>query len=88
MGGHGQSFIDSQSLAPRRGGCCFVALHFQIQHPPAHRNRIVSHFHVLRSSLHVLQLVTDAGQIDTDAPEMQDVDRCVAGRPPLLVSGS
>ena len=35
-----------------------------------------------------LQAVGDAGQVDTDAPEMQDADRCVAGRPPLLVPGS
>ena len=35
-----------------------------------------------------LQAVHDAGGTDTDAPEMQDADRCVAGRPSLLVSRS
>ena len=29
-----------------------------------------------------LQAVEDAGEIDTDNPDMQDADRCVAERPP------
>jgi hypothetical protein len=35
-----------------------------------------------------LQAAGDSGEIDPDAPEMQDADRCVAGRPSLLVSRS
>ena len=35
-----------------------------------------------------LQAAIDGGQIDTDAPEMQDVDRCVAGRPWSMASRS
>ena len=30
-----------------------------------------------------LQAAVDTGEIDMDAPEMQDADRCVAGRPSL-----
>jgi len=33
-----------------------------------------------------LQAVDDAGEIDTDDPEMQDADRCVAERPSLPMS--
>jgi len=33
-----------------------------------------------------LQAAHDSGEIDADAPEMQDADRCVAERPSLLVS--
>lgn len=35
-----------------------------------------------------LQAADDSGEIDADAPEMQDADRCVAERPSLLVSRS
>ena len=35
-----------------------------------------------------LQAASDSGQIDMDAPEMQDVDRCVAGRPWSMASRS
>lgn len=35
-----------------------------------------------------LQAASDSGQIDMDAPEMQDADRCVAGRPWLMASRS
>ena len=35
-----------------------------------------------------LQAAEDSGEIDTDAPEMQDVDRCVAERPSSVMSRS
>jgi len=35
-----------------------------------------------------LQAAVDSGKIDTDAPEMQDADKCVAERPSLLMSRS
>jgi len=35
-----------------------------------------------------LQAAVDGGEIDTDAPEMQDADKCVAERPSLLMSRS
>ena len=35
-----------------------------------------------------LQAVDDSGELDADAPEMQDADRCVAERLSLLASGS
>ena len=35
-----------------------------------------------------LQAAVDSGEIDTDVPEMQDADRCVAERPSLLVTRS
>ena len=33
-----------------------------------------------------LQALDDAGELDTDDPEMQDADKCVADRPSSLVS--
>lgn len=35
-----------------------------------------------------LQAAADSGEADMDAPEMQDADKCVAGRPSALMSGS
>ena len=35
-----------------------------------------------------LQAASDSGQIDVDAPEMQDMDRCVAERPWSMASRS
>ena len=35
-----------------------------------------------------LQAVVDSGELDTDAPDMQDADKCVADRPSLVISRS
>jgi hypothetical protein len=35
-----------------------------------------------------LQAAENSGEVDMDAPNMQDADKCVAERPSLLVSGS